>query len=73
MKRACPITRKPKFSSSGQLRTIRSARGPGLRVMAWLGVMDERGRLALTRCAKGGAAGELVRLFPESQCGLGRS
>ena len=38
------------------VESYRSARGPRQRVIAWLGVMDEQGRLGLKRCASGAGA-----------------
>src|SRR5207245_9596133 len=32
--------------------SYRTSRGPRQRVVAWLGVMDERGRLGVKRCAE---------------------
>jgi len=34
------------------VESYRSARGPRQRVVSWLGAMDERGRLAVRRCAQ---------------------
>jgi hypothetical protein len=34
------------------VESYRTTRGPRQRVVAWLGVMDERGRLGLKRCAE---------------------
>lgn len=34
------------------VESYRTARGPRQRVVSWLGVMDERGRLAVRRCAQ---------------------
>jgi hypothetical protein len=33
------------------VESYRTARGPRQRVVSWLGAMDERGRLAVRRCA----------------------
>src|SRR5256886_15943516 len=34
------------------VESYRTSRGPRQRVVAWLGVMDERGRLGVKRCAE---------------------
>ena len=34
------------------VESYRTTRGPRQRVVAWLGVMDERGRLGVKRCAE---------------------
>ena len=34
------------------VESYRTNRGPRQRVIAWLGVMDERGRLGVKRCAE---------------------
>ena len=34
------------------MESYRTARGPRQRVVAWLGVMDEQGRLGVKRCAE---------------------
>jgi hypothetical protein len=34
------------------VESYRTARGPRKRVVSWLGAMDERGRLAVRRCAQ---------------------
>lgn len=43
------------------VENYRTARGPRQRVVAWLGVMDERGRLGVKRCAvpEGGKQADL--------------
>jgi hypothetical protein len=38
------------------VESYRTNRGPRQRVVAWLGVMDERGRLGVKRCAEKNAA-----------------
>ena len=45
------------------VESYRTARGPRQRVVAWLGVMDEHGRLGVKRCAERAAthAGHLLR------------
>jgi transposase len=45
------------------VESYRTARGPRQRVVAWLGAMDERGRLGVKRCAERSAAqqGSLLR------------
>ena len=50
------------------VESYRTNRGPRQRVVAWLGVMDERGRLAVKRCAEkqpGYQAGLFTRTEPE--------
>jgi hypothetical protein len=44
----------------------RTRRGPRQRVVAWLGAMDEQGRLGVKRCAEQSAA-QQQSLFPEPQ------
>jgi hypothetical protein len=39
------------------VESYRTARGPRQRVVAWLGAMDEQGRLGVKRCAEGTRAG----------------
>jgi hypothetical protein len=45
------------------VESYRTARGPRQRVVAWLGVMDEQGRLGVKRCAERAQAhqGHLLR------------
>jgi transposase len=47
------------------VESYRTARGPRQRVVSWLGAMDERGRLAVRRCAQREAAVQ-SGLFSES-------
>jgi hypothetical protein len=47
------------------VESYRTARGPRQRVVSWLGSMDERGRLAVKRCAQREAAVQ-SELFAES-------
>jgi hypothetical protein len=50
------------------VESYRTNRGPRQRVVAWLGVMDERGRLGVKRCAEKNAAyqtGLFTRTEPE--------
>jgi len=47
------------------VESYRTARGPRQRVVAWLGAMDERGRLAVRRCAQREAAVQ-SELFTEN-------
>jgi transposase len=44
------------------VESYRTARGPRQRVVAWLGAMDEQGRMGVKRCATSGAA-EQAELF----------
>lgn len=47
------------------VESYRTARGPRQRVVSWLGVMDERGRLAVRRCAQRDLAVQ-SKLFSEN-------
>ena len=48
------------------VESVRTARGPRQRVVAYLGDLDEAGRLGLRQAAQGAAAGEAMpRLFAE--------
>jgi len=47
------------------VESYRTARGPRQRVVAWLGAMDEQGRMGVKRCAAPGA--EQADLFAASQ------
>jgi transposase len=47
------------------VESYRTARGPRQRVVSWLGAMDERGRLAVRRCAQREAAVQ-SELFTEN-------
>ena len=50
------------------VESCRTHRGPRQRVVAWLGVMDERGRLGVQRCAEknpGYQTGLFTRAEPE--------
>ena len=42
------------------VESYRTARGPRQRVVAWLGAMDEQGRLGVKRCAERAASGSSV-------------
>jgi hypothetical protein len=48
------------------VESYRTARGPRQRVVAWLGAMDEQGRLGVKRCAERGAA-QQRGLFRDTQ------
>ena len=47
------------------VESYRTARGPRQRVVSWLGAMDERGRLAVRRCAQRDVAAQ-SELFTEN-------
>ena len=48
------------------VESYRTQRGPRQRVVAWLGAMDERGRLGVKRCAEGRTT-QQGSLFLEAQ------
>ena len=45
----------------------RTARGPRQRVVAWLGELDENGRLGVKQCAESTGAGTQGELFGETE------
>ena len=48
------------------VESYRTDRGPRQRVVAWLGAMDEQGRMGMKRCAAGQGS-EQVGLFEEGE------
>ena len=54
------------------VESYRTARGPRQRVVAWLGAMDEQGRLGVKRCAERTAA-QQGSLFRDPAAGMGGS
>lgn len=65
--RSCYRKRDGKRHAYGALmESYRTARGPRQRVVAWLGAMDEQGRLGVKRCAERTAA-QQRGLFRDTQ------
>jgi len=54
------------------VESYRTERGPRQRVVAWLGAMDEKGRLGVKRCAEGTAAHQ-ASLFRDARPNMGGS
>lgn len=48
------------------VESYRTARGPRQRVVAYLGELDERGRLAVRQCAQGGNPAWQTELFQDA-------